>query len=210
MRRALLLASTAVVALAAVGWAAPQPASTLAPVVPVKRRAADRRDAIKKVEADLGVLLVDAKVSAAAAAVKTYKSYTDKQFIDRAPREVDVEMLVLQVVKDETIPRDVREEAASAVFNDQTQRVDADIDPNGKGMRRPRAQFCKKVLLPLLVSRGPNEDENVFKRTQANAMLLGLWPGIATQKEPEIIGCRPTSLTSCTQAKAAWERWLAR
>ena len=208
-RRAVLLASAAVVTLTAVTSAAPGP-STLAPVAPTRRRAVDRKDAVKKVEADLGALIADAKVSAAAAAVRTYKSYTDKQLIENTSRDVNVKMLVLEVVSDDTVDRTVREEAASAVFNEQSSRVDADLDFSGKGMRRLRAVFCKKWLLPLLVSRGANEDEAVFKRTQANAMLLGLWPAIGTQREPEIIGCRPISLTSCSQAKAAWERWLAK
>ncbi len=207
-RRAVLLASVAVVALTAVTSAAPSP-STLAPVAPTRRRAADRKDALKKVDADLGVLMVDAQASAASAAVRTYKSYTDKQLIERASRDVNVKMLVVEVVSVDTVEKGVREEAANAVMNEQSSRVDADLDTVGKGMRRERAVFSKKVLLPLLVSRG-TDDEAVFKRTQANAMLLGLWPGIGSQKEPEIIGCRPASLTSCAQAKAAWERWLAK
>jgi hypothetical protein len=207
MRRVLLLATAAALAIAAVGSAAPQPASTLAPVAPAKRRVVERRDAIKKVEADLGMLVVDAKVPAPSAMIRAYKSYMPRQLSEPASREVRVEAL-LEIVKDDKIEGGIREEAASAIYSLETSKHDADLDWSGKGMRRQRALFSKKVLD--LLKRPGKDADDVFVRAQADLILKGLWPAIATQKEPEINACQPRSVTSCTQAKAKWEQWLAR
>lgn|GEM_PF-3359229 len=190
MRR--LAAPILLVALAVVAVATAAPSSSS------PRTAADRRTQIDALSAHLDALRKEAEVDARAALVRTYLRYTSDRLANRADR-VTVEM-ILDVVEDEGAPAEAREEAAKAVVWDQAQRYDPDLDGAGKGWARPRAKFSKKVL-QVLAAKDP------MTRVFAHNILSALWPGV---RDPDITACNPRLRPSCTAAKVAWEKQLAK
>jgi hypothetical protein len=163
------------------------------------RTAADRRTQIDALGKHLDALRKEAEVDARAALVRTFLRYSSDRLGNTADR-IRLEDLV-EVVKDETAPAEIREEAAKAVVWDQAQRYDPDLDAAGKGLARPRAKFTKKLLLPMLV------DKDTMTRAFANNMLQALWPGM---RDPDIVNCQPRLKASCTGARVAWEKQLAK
>lgn len=163
------------------------------------RTAADRRAQIDALGKHLDALRKEAEVDARAALVRTFLRYSNDRLGNTADR-VRLEDLV-EVVKDENAPAEIREEAAKAVVWDQAQRYDPDLDAAGKGLARPRAKFSKKYLLPMLVGKDD------MGRAFANNMLQALWPGM---RDPDIVNCRPGAKPACTAARVAWEKQLAK
>lgn len=185
-RRVLLAVVLLVAAAGAVAVAAPG----------APRRAADRRVAIAAAEKRLDALVAEAKVDARAALVRAYRRYTPEQLADRS-RGIDVDA-ILKIIKDESAPVEVREEASGAITWDQALRHDPDLDAVGKGMNRPRAKFSSKVL-------GLLTDNDAFVRGLAHTMLMGMWPGV---RDPDITTCNPRKIETCRAAKTAWAKFL--
>jgi hypothetical protein len=207
VRPSVPLALAVVLALAASGAAGPAVPGAVAPtaVAPVKRRSADRREAINKIEKDWNALFADAKLDAAAALIRTYRGYTTDQLAAPASRDVHVQEL-LKVVEDESVKLEFREMAANAIIWDVAQKHDPELDTGAnKGLRRPRAAFSRKVL-PLLTDKSEGV-RGEFTRGLAKLILEGLWPGV---RDPDITTCRPANLPSCRVARTAWEKVLQR
>jgi hypothetical protein len=192
VKRTVVLAAFALLVVAGTGSAGPGGVSP--------RRLADRHAAVSVVERRLEDLAREAALPAALARVRTYARYTQDQLADK-DRGVDVEQ-VLAVVKDESLPLEVREEAANALITDVAKTYDPDLGTLGRGIRRPRAAFSRKVLALLVDKEAPT-------RQFAKTIIEGLWRGEAP-RDPEIIMCKPRDRNTCTAARTAWERFLQR
>ncbi len=161
----------------------------------VVRRSSARVEAIDKAMARLDRLVVRAKTDPRLEKVRAYKELGAEQLkaaADARPLRVDD---ILDIVEDATAPKEIREEAAAAVFADIALVNDPDLSMQGKKLQRPRAMFTMKVLKLLT-------DNDAYTRALAKTICEGLWPGT---REPEILACDPRKKDSCRAARTAWE-----
>jgi len=157
------------------------------------RKSSDRVYAIDRAVARLDRLVVRAKTDPRLERVRAFKELgADALKGDaRAVRVGDL----LEIVEDQEAPKEIREEAAAAIFADLALVNDPDLSLAGKKLQRPRAIFTMKVLKLLT-------DNDAFTRSLAKTICEGLWPGT---REPEILACDPRKKDSCRAARTAWE-----
>jgi len=161
----------------------------------VVRRSSARIDAIDKAVARLDRLVVRAKTDPRLEKVRAYKEFGAEQLkLDAEARPLRVDD-ILAIVEDATCPKEIREEAASAIFSDLALVNDLDLRMDGKKLQRPRAIFSMKVLKLLT-------DNDDYTRALAKTIIEGLWPGT---REPEILACQPRKKDTCRAARTAWE-----
>ncbi len=157
------------------------------------RKASDRVAVLDKALARLDRLIVRAKTDPRLERVRAFKELGAAQLKDdaRTPRVDDL----LEVVEDALAPKEIRDEAAAAIFADLALVNDGDLSLAGKKMQRPRAIFTMKVLKLLT-------DNDAFTRSLAKTICEGLWPGT---RDPEILACDPRKKDTCRAARTAWE-----
>ena len=157
------------------------------------RKASDRVAVLDKALARLDRLVVRAKTDPRLERIRAFKELGADALKSDAPRiRVDD---ILQIVEDADAPKEIREEASSAVFSDLVLVNDPDLSLAGKKLQRPRAIFTMKVLKLLT-------DNDAFTRSLAKTICEGLWPGT---REPEILACDPRKKETCRAARTAWE-----
>jgi hypothetical protein len=144
---------------------------------------------------ELDRLVVRAKTDPRLEKVRAYKEFGAEQLkLDAEARPLRVDD-ILAIVEDATCPKEIREEAASAIFSDLALVNDLDLRMDGKKLQRPRAIFSMKVLKLLT-------DNDDYTRALAKTIIEGLWPGT---REPEILACQPRKRDTCRAARTAWE-----
>lgn len=191
-----ILPLLALTVLAGVAVAAPPPGDPLAAPAPPPRSASGRALRIQATERRLESLLANAKKDRAELMVDVFAAYSDLQLTD-PKRGVSVEML-LDVVKNDDVAKDVRQRAAETICNSRVATNDPALSMEGRGLKRKRAEFSQKVNKLLL-------DSDVFVRGLAKGMLETLWGGWAARVK-EIRACDPRDRNSCVEANKAWER----
>lgn len=157
------------------------------------RRSADRVADLDKALARLDRLVVRAKTDPRLERVRAFKELGADALKSDAPRVRVGD--ILDVVEDQEAPKEIREEAANAVFSDLALVNDPDLSLAGKKMQRPRG-ICTMKVLKLLT------DNDAYTRALAKTICEGLWPGV---REPEILACDPRKKDSCRAARTAWE-----
>ncbi len=112
-------------------------------------------------------------------------------------RGVTLEML-LDVVKNDDVSKEIRQRAADAISNPRVASNDPALSMDGRGLKRKRAEFSQKVNKLLI-------DSDVFVRSLAKPILESLWGGWGA-RVPAIRSCEARDRNSCVEANKAWER----
>ena len=184
-------------ASAGVAVAAPPPGTALGTPAPSPKSATGRALAFDAATRFLDGLVAAAKRDRADLIVDVFTSYGDAELED-PNRGVTVEML-LDLVKNDDLAKDVRQRAAEAICAPRLILHDPALSQDGgKGIKRKKAEFSQKVNKLLL-------DNDVFVRALAKQILESLWPGWGGRFK-EIKACNPRDRNSCVEANRAWER----
>ena len=156
-----------IVLAALLGLASPAASQGTGEPTPCPRGSAAIRASIRVVQARLDALVAMAKADPRLEFVRIYTAYAAEQL--KEPRRAVTVDKLLDVVVDTTASVEAREAAAAAITSTTAKTQDPDLSTEGKGTRRPRAQFSEKVVKHL-------DDDDVTTRGLCERILESLWP----------------------------------
>lgn len=130
--------------------------------------------------------------------VDVYRGYTDDQLRD-PKRGVTLDNL-LEIVKNDVVPKDVRTRAAETMYLERVIPNDPTLSLEGRREHRKRAEFLAKVNKLLL-------DNDGFVRQLAKNIMEALWVGWAG-RVPALKTCDARERSTCVEANRAWTEVL--